>query len=210
MATDAYVIFKPYNADAAKSESQTDWSHNTYGDNLWNNISQYGVTPKSAVISSGKISTFGNIFEIEDYSFDIEQTLNIGSQGGGSGAGKNTFNPFSITRKIDVSSPAFFQMCCSGTPFAYVGLALRKSVGIGGGGANTAGFTFLRFDFKLVAVKTLSWSHDEESPKETATFEYGGLQIHYCAQNPDGSLQTEVAGGWNRVKNAQDTQATVL
>ncbi len=31
-------------------------------------------------------------------SFDIEQVLNIGSQSSGSGAGKVTFNPFSITR----------------------------------------------------------------------------------------------------------------
>ena len=32
-------------------------------------------------------------------SFDIEQVLNIGSQSSGAGAGKITFNPFSITRK---------------------------------------------------------------------------------------------------------------
>lgn len=32
---------------------------------------------------------------------DIEQVLNIGSQSSGAGAGKVTFNPFSITRKVD-------------------------------------------------------------------------------------------------------------
>lgn len=31
-------------------------------------------------------------------SFDIEQVLNIGSQSSGAGAGKVTFNPFSIKR----------------------------------------------------------------------------------------------------------------
>jgi len=31
-----------------------------------------------------------------------------GSQSSGSGAGKVTFNPFSITRKIDSSSPILF------------------------------------------------------------------------------------------------------
>jgi type VI protein secretion system component Hcp len=31
-----------------------------------------------------------------------------GSQSSGSGAGKVTFNPFSITRKIDKSSPSLF------------------------------------------------------------------------------------------------------
>ena len=33
-------------------------------------------------------------FEVTDYSFDIEQVLNIGSQSSGAGAGKVTFNPF--------------------------------------------------------------------------------------------------------------------
>jgi hypothetical protein len=28
--------------------------------------------------------------------------------------------------------------------------------------------------FKMVAVKTISWAHDDEAPKETTTFEYGG------------------------------------
>ena len=32
----------------------------------------------------------------------------LGSQSSGAGAGKVTFNPFSITRKIDASSPTFF------------------------------------------------------------------------------------------------------
>jgi type VI protein secretion system component Hcp len=37
-----------------------------------------------------------------------EPTLSIGSQSTGAGAGKVTFNPFSITRKVDRSSPVFF------------------------------------------------------------------------------------------------------
>ena len=57
------------------------------------------------------------VFEIEDFSFDIEQVLNIGSQSSGAGAGKVTFNPFQITRKVDSASPQFFQMAVRGTLF---------------------------------------------------------------------------------------------
>jgi len=39
---------------------------------------------------------------------NTSQTLNIGSQSKGAGAGKITFNPFSITRKTDRASPNFF------------------------------------------------------------------------------------------------------
>ena len=139
------------------------------------------------------------MFEIEDFSFDIEQTLNIGSQSTGAGAGKVTFNPFSITRKIDRSSPDFFQMACSGTAFKQVVLGLRKSAG-----GQTAGKTYLVFNFKLVAVKTIAWSYDDESPKETVTFEYGGLQVYYTPQNPDGSMAAAIGRGWNRVRNISD------
>jgi type VI secretion system Hcp family effector len=61
-----------------------------------------------------------SVFEIEDFSFDIEQTLNIGSQSSGAGAGKVTFNPFQITRKVDSASPQFFQMAVRGTLFRAV------------------------------------------------------------------------------------------
>jgi type VI secretion system secreted protein Hcp len=199
MAIDSYMGFQVYSnskyaANATSqwlnAESQVDLSSNT-GDLLYNQLTALQA---------------GSVFEVEDYSFDIEQTLNIGSQSSGAGAGKVTFNPFSITRKIDKASPIMYEMACSGVPFQTVCLALRKSSGTG-----SAGSFFLRFDFKLVAVKTISYAHDDESPKETLTFEYGGLQVRYLQQNPDGTLaKAAVAGGWNRVKNTQDTTATML
>jgi type VI protein secretion system component Hcp len=38
----------------------------------------------------------------------------IGSQSTGAGAGKVTFNPFSITRKVDKSSPNLYQQTSTG------------------------------------------------------------------------------------------------
>ena len=45
------------------------------------------------------------ITEMSDDRLDVVSGGNIGSQSIGIGAGKITFNPFSITRKIDMSSP---------------------------------------------------------------------------------------------------------
>jgi type VI secretion system secreted protein Hcp len=191
MAIDSYMTFQQYNGDYLESGSQVDFKNN--GESLMEN-------PFKIPTGKGK-KGYSQIFEVEDYSFDIEQTLNIGSQTSGAGAGKVTFNPFSITRKIDQASPTLFQMACSGTAFKVVTLALRKGVGTGGGGDSTSGQIFLRFDFKLVAVKTISWSHDDESPKETVTFEYGAMQINYAPQLASGKLTTAIPGGWNRVRN---------
>jgi len=187
MAIDAYMWFQTYDGKFLDSESQVDLSHDPQKTAL-------GYPPN------------GNIFEIEDFSFDVEQTLNIGSQSSGAGAGKITFNPFTITRKTDRSSPLLFQMACSGTPFQSVCLVLRKSAG-----GTASGIGFLRFTFKLVAVKTIAWAHDTAVPKETLTFEYGGMVMEYWPQLPNGSLGPRVVDGWNRVKNIADTNpATVV
>ena len=187
MAIDSYMVFVPYKGTPLASESSVDFAKNAeaLADPFKNNA--------------------GKVFEVEDYSFDIEQTLNIGSQSTGAGAGKVSFNPFSITRKIDKSSPDFFKNACSGTAFKQVSLGLRKSAG-----DDTAGKFFLRFDFKLVAVKTISWAHGDESPTETITFEYGGLQVKYTPQLADGSFGDLMHAGWNRVKNIADDTDTPL
>ena len=190
MATDSYVAFIPYDGSPLKAESQVDMSKNNEA------LAQEDLK---------SLAQNQQVFEIEEYNFNVEQTLNIGSQSSGPGAGKIKFNEFSITRKIDRASPTLFDMACSGTAFKQVILALRKSAG-----GMTAGQVFLRFDFKLVAVKTISWEHDEESPKETVTFEYGGMLIRYCQQNADGSLQSPIAGGWNGIKNVQDHTPTPI
>lgn len=142
MAIDSYIAFQQYSSGGAwlDSELQVDFSK----------INQPLMDTPSKL-------TQGKIFEIDDFSFDIEQTLNIGSQASGAGAGKVTFNPFSITRKTDRASPLLFEMACSGTPFETVVLALAKSAGGATTAAvNSASLIFLRFDFKLVAVKTIS------------------------------------------------------
>ena len=58
-------------------------------------------------------ASFG-FFEVEDFLFDLEQVLNIGSLSSGAGAGKVTFNPFHITKHVDKSSPSFIVQGMSG------------------------------------------------------------------------------------------------
>jgi type VI secretion system secreted protein Hcp len=198
MAIDGYMFFLGYDKLYLASESQVQLTKGTGDCEI--------VDPFVKALTGSNTSKGGRasgLFEVEDYSFDIEQTLNIGSASSGAGAGKITFNPFSITRKVDRASPIFFQMACSGKSFMTVGLGIRKSAG-----NQASGVMFLAFTFKLVAVKTVSWAHDDEAPKETVTFEYGGLAIQYAIQDPDGKLSTVIPGGWNRVKNIQDEDVT--
>ncbi len=191
MAIDAYMFFKTYDGKYLPAESQVDLGKPVTGDTL-------AADFQSAQSSQG-------LFEVEDYSFDTEQTFNLSSQSTGIGAGKITFNPFSITRKIDKASPTMFQMSCNGKAFADVALGMRKSAG-----ADSSGMFFLRFDFKLVGVKTISYAHDDESPKETITFVYGALIMQYCQQNNNGTPGTVFPAGWNQQKNVAATPTTVI
>lgn len=152
-------------------------------DNISGNGLACNTTPPTRgeyITIAGKNGQNGNpcVFEVEDYSFDIEQTLSIGSATGGAGSGKVTFNPFSITKRVDSSSPIFFHDLVTGTHYNTVVLHMRKA-----GGTQEGGSFFDVFTFKLVALKTISWAHDDESPKETITFEYGGLQVLYQQQS---------------------------
>lgn len=182
MAIDAYMFFKQYGGTYLQGKSQVDLSKPVSGDTL-------AADFQSAQNAQG-------LFEVSDYSFDTEQSFNLSSQSTGIGAGKISFNPFSITRKIDKASPTMFQMSCNGKAFSDVGLGMRKSAG-----EDSSGIFFLRFDFKLVGVKTISYAHDDESPKETITFVYGALIMRYCQQNNNGTPGTVFPAGWNQQKN---------
>ena len=56
-------------------------------------------------------------FEVEDYSFDIEQTLNIGSGSSGAGAGKITFHPFTVSTRPGTQTVALYRAMGDGSVF---------------------------------------------------------------------------------------------
>jgi len=186
MAIDAFLWFQGYDGKYLESESQVDLSRDPQKSALH-------YPPNQA------------IFALENFFFDVNQTLNLGSQPSGTGAGKITFNPFRITRKTDRASPILFQMACSGAAFQSVGLVLRRSAG-----GSAPAVAFLKFTFKLVAVKTVSWTYESGDAHETVTFEYGGLVIEYFPQKADGAVAGKVLDGWNRIKNIADLDPSAV
>jgi type VI secretion system secreted protein Hcp len=192
MAFDSYMMFQTPDGNWLQGESQA-------------------KIDKSTETELGQDLTAGSIFEIDDFNFDIEQVLNIGSQSSGAGAGKVTFNPYNITRKTDRISAQLFQLCCAGQHFKMVSLFLRRAGGAaaGSGATMSSGTTFLRYDFALVAVKTISWSGSDgdEACKEEVAFEYGALRVRYIQQDASGKPMATKTGTWNRVYNNSNFEA---
>jgi type VI secretion system secreted protein Hcp len=138
-------------------------------------------------------------FEIEDFSFGIENPTTIGSATGGAGAGKIKFNEFTIKKTADRASATFFKNCCAGAHYKSVIIHIRKA----GGDPAASRKEFLRFKFGTVFTTKIDWSGPgDEGPEESITFVYGKLAVKFIPQEPGSQ---PVAAGWDQVLN-QDAQ----
>ncbi len=171
MAFDAFLIFKNPGAGAKAIEGET----------------------RDKDMSKEKA------FEIDEFDFGCENTLNIGSKSGGAGSGKVTFKEFTVGKQTDNGSANLFLACCNGGHYGDVELILRKA----GGDASASGIPYLKFSFKLVAVKDITWSGSDgdEACKETVIFEYGAIKVEYFPQKPDGSVGAPKTQMWSRILN---------
>jgi type VI secretion system Hcp family effector len=150
-------------------------------------------------------------FDISTWTFGASQQVNVGSSSSGIGAGKVEFQPFKITKQVDKASPFFFQTCAQGGHYQQCTLYVRK----GGGTAERSGSIYLRFDFKMVFVTEIAWSHDDTAPKEDITFDYGAMRITYSPQQrsgaPKAAITTDASnpGGsktvsWSKLLNSDE------
>ena len=136
---------------------------------------------------------FADTIALDSVSFDGVQTLNLGSQSTGAGAGKVTFNPVTVTKKYDAKSPALWSKMCSGTAFQKAKLLFTNPADHS---------TLLTVGYSLVAVQTvaINVASSDDGLKEVVSFQYGAITFTYPAQNPDGSLGA-ITVGWDRVRN---------
>lgn len=151
-------------------------------------------------------ATMKGYTEISEFSFGIENKLNLGSSSGGAGAGKASFKQFNIKKQTDSASPALVLTCCLGGHYDTVELALRKS----GAMAGKSGGIFLTYTFKMVAIASVDWSgaSGDDVCSEGVVFEYGAIKMNYKKQDSTGKLEQ---GGsetmWSVVKNSQTFSA---
>src|SRR5580698_7465950 len=88
-----------------------------------------------AIVGESTDTQFKGWFEIKEFSFGIENTVNITSASTGAGAGKAEFKEFTIKKQTDKASPSLALTCGSGGHYELVQLRLRKSGVKASGGA---------------------------------------------------------------------------
>jgi type VI secretion system secreted protein Hcp len=177
MAIDSFLYFSEEPGSAPKIEGETQDSQYKKGGSK---------TPRGA-------------FEINSYSFGVENVATIGSKSGGAGAGKANFDVFEIAKNVDSASPYIFQACTVGAHYDSVTLALRRA----GGQQDIQ--PYIVFTFKLVFLTSVKWSGSgDDVPEETIQFAYGALKVEYSRQKPDGTMMApDAPAQWSQVLNAE-------
>ncbi len=101
-------------------------------------------------------------------SFSIGAANNIGSQSSGAGAGKVTFNSFSITKKVDKASPTLFAATTSGKHITSGEVAFSKK-------SDGKPLDYLVFKFTGILVSSLKLAGQGNNPSENVTFNFQKL-----------------------------------
>jgi type VI secretion system secreted protein Hcp len=124
-------------------------------------------------------------------SIDVEAYSWGASANGDRKASKVNLQAMSISKRVDVASPALFQRLVQGTTIPSVELVARK--------AGETQLVFLRYCLQDVQVTSIqqSGSGGADSSQENVTFAYGAFSQQYTPQDAKGSGGPSVFAGWN-------------
>jgi type VI protein secretion system component Hcp len=168
-------------------------------------------TPYSAttvIAPEGNLQAHVGQIPVASYSSSDIQTLNIGSQSTGAGAGKLMFSPIIFTKSVSANSPLFFSMMASGTPFQKIEFFFYD------------GRDRLMYQetLKLAAINIVQHTVPPctTSPcptaalTETITIQYGGKVETYFPVDEKGVAGKPIISGWNRIKNVRDDDPNTI
>ena len=149
------------------------------------------------------------VFEVSDFDFDVQNTINIASATTGAGAGKASFGQLVIHRSVDKLSPALLSVSATGEHFVAIQLYLRHPNPTAGGAAPAP---FLAYEFQTVFISKIEWSAAAGADlTEAVTFVYGAVAVAFQAANPDGTPAGPPAkSAWSQVQNAASVQDSIV
>lgn len=148
----------------------------------------YGQTAHAAVDAylyidsiKGESTVRGHVgsIEISSWSFGVSNPSSIGSQSSGAGAGKVSFNNFTITKSVDKASPLLMKAKTAKTPIKSV----KLSVALADGG-------YLTITLQNVIVSSYSTSSGGDRPQESISFNYTKISVMGGSSNTIPSSST--------------------
>ena len=136
-------------------------------------------------------ANFKGQIQLESFSFGAAHVVSIGS---GSGAGKLSFTPITVTKQADTTSPVLFLAVCEGTRFGSATVSFAQA------GTNAA---YITFDLGTVIVSGITTSATIGVPVETITLVCESLKYTVVVRNSAGTVTNTVTDGWDVLKNTE-------
>ncbi|HEY5057424.1 MAG TPA: type VI secretion system tube protein Hcp [Gaiellaceae bacterium] len=133
---------------------------------------------------TGEVTTAGHEGEIEvsSFSWGVSNVTNVGSSTGG-GAGKASFNEFSITKTTDSASPALFLDCAAGRTIQSATLSLNHELN----GGTDEFMKVVLTDVFVTSFQEAGAEQGDDRPTEEVSFAFAKLEFVYEA-SPTGQV----------------------
>src|SRR5258708_4039366 len=138
----------------------------------------------------------GAIALTDEWSFSLENKLNITQHTSGAGAGKAEFEAFTIKKQIDTASANLLVACGSGAHFQGVTVKIFKS---GGNFSNAKENLYICWTFNQLAVEKGEWSYADPPPGENVTFKFASCTMPSGQQPARGKITPAGLGSWNQI-----------
>ena len=136
--------------------------------------------------------------EIYSFSFGAHNSTSVSSSGGaGMSAGKVSVGSFNFMKKLDKTSTALFQACCTGKHFPKATLSLRKA------GGDSGQAVFLEYVLTQPFVESVQWSGStggDDTPTESVSFNFSKIEVTYSTVDEKGKAAKAGQAGWDLVK----------
>lgn len=135
--------------------------------------------------------------EVMSYSHGIaQQSSGAISSHGARSAGKCDHHDFTVTKRLDKSSPYLYKHGCNGKHFPKVVVEVCRSTG--------AKEVFMKYTFDHVVVSSaqIGGGFGQENPVETVSFQYGKIKWEFTQIDPKtGAKQGVVPAEWDVLTN---------
>ena len=138
-------------------------------------------------------------FDIHDFSFGVENVVNVGSSSGGLGSGRVELERVEFSKNTDTATTPLVLAACTGRHIDEFHISLRK----GGGDVKASGGEFIHITMKNVVVESVKWAgaDGDETLKDNVVMAFAGIQIKYLKQDMTGKLTDGGTVEWNQTTN---------
>ena len=136
-----------------------------------------------------------NEIDVESWSWGATQG-GTGAYGGGHGAGKVQMQDFNFTMKVCKASPKLMDAVATGKHIPKGTLVCRKA-----GGKQEEFLKVIFTDLLVSSYQTGGSGQSDVVPMEQISCNFAKIEMEYCAQKKDGTLDGAIKAGYDLKAN---------